>query len=366
MEYNADGILNGNDAAALIYVSPDDKTRTAIADDAPIAPTSLALSPEGDIYILNKGFIARQREEFRLCLEHDETTFSPAPVYDQVKHYKTTIAADGNPADVYYPVVPNSSADQLPIALLLQGGLVDKAKYSNYAEEVASYGFVVVVPNNERTITGPDGQPITGLLADEQQVNNVLHQMKVEDVDASSPIFEIVDTEKLGLLGHSFGGYAGLAAIQNISDPAVSSGDYTRPTELKAGIFYGTNFQSPPNSGTFPAINNQGIPVGLISGTLDGISGFDESASTYAQIQDAPKVLIAVEGANHYGITNEDNVRDPNRPTLDQAAATEAIGRWSGLFLRSHLLGDQGAFDYVYSTGSALDPNVCVGRAVPF
>lgn len=359
MEYKANGILNGSDAGAPSY-SLDDKTRTAIADDELIVPTSLSISAGGDIYILNEGFIVSQGEGLRLSLENDDTTFNPDPMYDQVKHYTTTITANGDPADVYYPVLSNSSADQLPIALMLQGGLVDKADYFNYAEEVASYGFIVVVPNNERTITGLNGQMITGFLADTQQVNGVLHQMKVENADASSPIFEIVDTEKLGLLGHSFGGYAGLAAIQNISDPAVSVGDYTRPTELKAGIFYGTNFQSPPHSGTFPAIANQGIPVGLISGTLDGISDFGKSASTYAQVQDAPKVLIVIEGANHYGITNEDNLRDPNRPILDQATATRAIGRWSGLFLRSHLLGDQGAFDYVYNTGSNLDPNVTV------
>ncbi len=287
-------------------------------------------------------------------------TFSPDPLYDQVNHYTTTIATDGDPADVYYPIMSTSTAEQLPIALLLQGALVDKAHYSNYAEEVASYGFIVVVPNKERSITGPDGQAITGLLADAQQVNDVLAQMKLEGADAASPIFEIVNTEKLGLLGHSLGAYAGLAAIQNISGLAVSSGDYTRPTELKAGIFYGTSFQNPPNSGIFPAINNQDIPVGLIAGTLDGVVDLDKAVSTYVKIQDLPKALITVEGANHYSITNADNERDPNRPTLDQATATGTIGRWSGLFLRAHLLGDQGAFDYVYNTGGDLDLNVNV------
>lgn len=294
----------------------------------------------------------------------DEGSFTAAPLYDQVKHYTTTIATNGDPADVYYPIVPNPTPDQLPIALMLQGALVDKASYSNYAEQVASYGFVVVVPNHERTTTGPDGQPVTGLLADEQEVNAVLDQMKQEDAEASSPIFESVDTEILGLLGHSFGGYAGLAAIQNICDPPVCSGDYARPTELKAGLFYGTSFQHP--IGTFPAIDNQGVPVGLVAGTRDGVSEFGGAASTYVKIEDAPKALIAVEGANHYSITNEDNrTRDPNRPTLDQATATETIGRWSGLFLRAHLLNDRDAFDYVYSTGSALDPNVSVINQTP-
>ncbi|HEY9626960.1 MAG TPA: ScyD/ScyE family protein [Coleofasciculaceae cyanobacterium] len=360
LEYDADAILNGGEAGALIYISPDGSTRTTIINDELTNPTGLTLGSNGDIYISNKGFIPGQGEVLRIRLEGD-LPFSPDPLYEQVEHYTTTIAADGDSADIYYPVVPSATADQFPIALMLQGALVDKADYSNYAEEVASYGFVVVVPNNERTIAGPDGQNITGLLADQQQVNDVLAQMKVEDADSDSPIFEIVDTEKLGLLGHSFGGYAGLAAIQNINDPAVSSGDYTRPPELMAGVFYGTNFQSPENSGTFPPIDNQGIPVGLIAGTLDGVSDFGEAASTYVKIQDLQKALIVVDGTNHYGITNKDNIaRDPNRSTLDQATANGAIGRWSGLFLRSHLLGDQGASNYIYNTGDDLDPNVSV------
>ncbi|MBD1871543.1 hypothetical protein H6F95_30430 [Cyanobacteria bacterium FACHB-471] len=48
-------------------------------------------------------------------------------------------------------------------------------------------------------------------------------------------------------------------------------------------------------------------------------------------VQDTPKALIAVEGANHYSITNQDSDRDPTRPTLDQTLATEAFGRYCQL-----------------------------------
>ncbi len=307
-----------------------------------------------------KGFVAGQGEVLRLSLEQ-QTSFDPAPIYDQVKHYTTTISADGDPADVYYPVLPNSTPDQLPIALMLQGALVDKADYSNYAETVASYGFVVVVPNNERTLTAPDGQTVTGLLSEQGQVNAVLDQMKVEDADPNSPIFEIADTDTLGLLGHSFGGTVGLGATQDeICLPGICSQDYTRPPELQAGIFYGTSFRD-QQTGEFLPINNEGIAVGLIQGSLDGVIPPLNSQTTYDHILNPPKVSVTVEGANHYGITNEDNPeREPNRPTLDQCTETETIGRWSGLFLRSHLLGDQGAFDYVYNTGGDLDPNVNV------
>jgi hypothetical protein len=61
----------------------------------------------------------------------------------------------------------------------------------------------------------------------------------------------------------------------------------------------------------------------LIAGTKDGVAEPSITEETYNQIQDPPKVLITVEGANHYGITNQDNLlRDPFRPTLDQTATS--------------------------------------------
>jgi dienelactone hydrolase len=358
LEYDADGILTGSDAGALIYLSPDGKTRTTITDEL-VSPTGLTLDENGDIYISNKGFIAGQGEVLRMSFEK-EKSFNPDPVYDQVKHYTTTIAADGDPADVYYPVLPNSTPDQLPIVLMLQGAFVDKADYSNYAETVARYGFVVVVPNNQRTLTAP-GETATGLLSEQGQVNQVLDQMKVEDADPTSPIFEIADIATLALLGHSFGGAVGLGATQDeISSPLLSEGGYTIPPELQAGIFYGTSFPDPRTEEFLP-INNEGIAVGLIQGSLDGVVPPSKSQTTYDYILNPPKVSVTVEGANHYAITNEDSPeREQNRSTLDQSTATGTIGRWSGLFLRANLLGDQGAFDYVYNTGGDLDPNASV------
>ncbi len=281
-------------------------------------------------------------------------------IYDHVRHYTIAIAASGQPADIYYPVVPSSTSARLPIALMLQGALVDKAEYSNYAETVASYGFVVAVPNHQRTMHGLNGQAMTGLLAEEEQVNDMLAQIKLEAANAASPIFKIVDTSKLGLLGHSFGAYVGLAAIQNINYPNVSTGEFTQPPELKAGIFYGASFQAPPYSGTFPPINNQGIPIGLIAGTLDGIANYADVATTYVKIKDPPKALIEIEGANHYSIANQDSDRDPNRPTLDQAAATDAIAQVSGLFLRANLLGDRRAFDLMFNASAPFSANVSI------
>jgi hypothetical protein len=59
-------------------------------------------------------------------------------------------------------------------------------------------------------------------------------------------------------------------------------------------------------------------------------------------------------------------IPDPIDATLNQDVAIETIARWSGLFLRTSILNDKDAFNYVYSTGDAADPNVTVeSKRVP-
>ncbi|MGG6265607.1 alpha/beta hydrolase family protein [Leptolyngbya sp. AN03gr2] len=289
------------------------------------------------------------------------------PLFQQVDRSTITIAsqtpkqsaATSDPADVYFPRTPDLTK-KIPIVLLLQGALVDKSAYSNFATEIARSGFIVVVPNHTRSLSAPNGQTVTGLAAEQQQVNDVLKQMIAENANPQSRLANRIDTTKLGLLGHSLGGYVGLGAIQNQCFPGVCTGTFTRPPELKAGIFYGTNFRTPPITGAFPAINNQTIPTALIAGSLDGVSDLDETQRTYQQIQTPPKALIIVKGANHYSMTNQDNPRDRSRPTLNQTQAIATIARWSALFLRSHLLDDPEAFNRIYKRGNAQDSNVTV------
>ncbi|MBD1843297.1 chlorophyllase [Cyanobacteria bacterium FACHB-63] len=297
---------------------------------------------------------------------------APVPLFQQVERSTITISGQASKqtvdsADIYLPSSPatpakrpTKSPTRFPIVLLLQGALIDKSAYSSFATEVARYGFIVVVPNHTRSLKAPNGQSITGLAAEQQQVNDVLKQMIAENSNPTSRLANRVDTTKLGLIGHSFGGYAGLGAIQNQCFPGVCTGSFTRPPELKAGIFYGTNFQTPPITGTFPAINNQSIPTALIAGSLDGVSTLDETQRTYEQIQTPPKALIIVKGANHYGITNQDSPRDPRRSTLNQTQSITTIARWSAWFLRAHLLSDPVALDRVYKQGNPYDSNVTV------
>ncbi len=282
------------------------------------------------------------------------STFDPSPLFEQVNNYQTTITTNGDRADIYYP--DTAESNNFPVALLLQGALVDKADYTDFASTVASYGFVVIVPNHFQSFPEFGSE---GLFAEVSQIDDVLTYVEAENSNSTSPLEGIIDTDNLALLGHSQGGAVGLSAIGNYCLPRICNGEFTRSEEIVAGIFYGTYLQD-FNTGEFLAIDNDSIPLGLISGSVDGVTTPDEVVTSYDLVQDSPKALITLEGANHYGITNEDSVRDPLRPNLDQDIANETIARWSGLFLRASIFNDKDAFDYVYNTGDARDDNVRV------
>ncbi|MBD2731923.1 ScyD/ScyE family protein [Nostoc sp. FACHB-892] len=107
LEYDADGILNGSDAGALIYVSPDGRTRTTILDDELINPTGLEIGSDGNIYISNKGFLAGLGEVLQLSLKKD-TNFGCAPLYDLVNHCMMTNTADSDLANIYQQALGHS------------------------------------------------------------------------------------------------------------------------------------------------------------------------------------------------------------------------------------------------------------------
>lgn len=189
--------------------------------------------------------------------------------------------------------------------------------------------------------------------------------MAIENTTPTSPIVSVVDTQRLGLLGHSYGGAVGLSAIANqcLRELFLCREPFTRPKELLAGAFFGANLQNRINN-EFVPISNDNIAVALIQGEIDGVALPERAKRTFDNIQTPPKALITVTGANHFGITNVNNPAganpDPNPPTLNQAVGIEANARWSALFLRANMLEDRSAYDYIYSKGDALDPNVSV------
>ncbi|TDC75873.1 hypothetical protein [Actinomadura sp. 7K507] len=266
-----------------------------------------------------------------------------------------TTTVHGDPADVYAPAAADID-DDLPVALLLQGANVDKAAYAGYARAVADYGFVVVVPNHTRTLFGQ-----TGLFAEQAQANWTVTWMEAEDGRAGSPLAGKIDTGSLGLLGHSFGGAAGLGVTTGACAPPFCAEPAAKPAELKGAALFGTNNTPPGGSGSPPVPNT--VPVALVQGTADGVASPAAAQSTYEALQQPPKMLVSVTGANHYGITDTQNppgaAPDPSPQTIPQADGIKTSARWSAMFLRT-VMGDVWAGVWLWGVGDAVDRGVTV------
>ena len=219
------------------------------------------------------------------------------------------------------------------------------------AAGVAGYGFIVVVPDHM-------SNNIEGLYAELGEIAAVGAQMKVEAASATAPVRGGVDTLRMALMGHSYGGASGLSGMANMCFPPIPLCSFTRPPQLVGGAFYGTNLATPVLG--VPSLDTGGLPVLLVQGDRDGKALLADAQKTFDQIQKRPKAIINLLGANHYGVTDVDNPAgaDPevNAQTLDHATGVTSTGRWIGLFLAAFLNGDSAARGALRSA-AAIDPN---------
>ena len=290
--------------------------------------------------------------------------FTPEPLYDETANYSTNIPNNQgtkDEADIYYPVLSSANTDSLPVVLFLQGANIDKSLYSNYAQLVASYGFIVVIPNHFRFIPqlGTDF-----LLPETSQIENFVNFIERENANSSSPLENRFALNNLALSGHSAGGSVGLTGIGGTCLTLFCPEPFVLSENIKAGAFYGTQLPDLSTGDLLSAelvpTKNEQVPIALIHGERDGAIPIERGQETFELIEAPAKAFITVEGANHRGIANEDNPGDPSRPTLAQEIATETIARWSALFLRATVLDAPDAFDYVFNTGDAIEPIVTV------
>ena len=269
-----------------------------------------------------------------------------------VAHYSSEMVNDGT--DVYYPA---GAQGELPVALLMQGAKVHRMHYEAYARAVAAYGFVVVVPNHKRLVFFD-----SNYYPSQKMPAATIDWMDDENANAASPLAGRIDTDTLVLLGHSFGGAAALGvAEESCGIPFCTTLGYSLPSEVKAASLFGTNNKA-PLLGTSAAMDNQ-IPVQLVQGTVDGVALPADAETSYARLENGPKQIVRVAGANHYGITNTQNPSgadpDGSAQPISQAASIATSARWAAQFLKAQL-GDAAAADYVFSTGDAADPGVTV------
>ena len=272
----------------------------------------------------------------------------------------TTTLPSGDAADVYLPGARPRRGRTCPLIAVLQGACVDKAQYARLGRTLARRGFVVVIPNHLRPFPG---YPEPVLFSEVDVVGDVRDAATEATADPGSPLYGLVDTDTMGLVGHSLGGSVGLYAIAGECPPGIGRGDrYSPPAALRAAAVYGTSLFD-FRTDALITLDTSRAAVALVHGSRDGIATPEKMRQSYAVLP-PPRALIRIEGANHYAICRDDAplgaVADPKGTPLSQRAAGAAAAEWIALWLQARLRGDWLARLRIERIGRSYDGRVRV------
>ena len=232
--------------------------------------------------------------------------------------------------------------DRLPLVALIHGSHVHPRHYSRYAALLAAEGFVVVAPEHVRTFMGS-----TAHYPQQAFVNWVLDWAVAADADQAGPLHGRIDTDHLFVAGHSMGGGTTLGIVADVDQHGLVVDPWSRPPQLVAAVVNGTHNIPPPRTGDPLPVTNK-VPLAFVQGTDDGTVTFDQASRTFEAVDGVlPRLFVAVDGATHYLVTDDDVPEgahpDPNGPaTLAQQDSIGTAVRWTATWFRAQL-GDPDA-----------------------
>jgi dienelactone hydrolase len=276
---------------------------------------------------------------------------APGPFAPGVRVVTMTKPSVVNPAQtrvldtlVWYPAPPGSGplsptyAAVQDAPLDLAGGPYPLLVFSHgscgYAYQstfltplLASHGFVVAAPPHpgntifEFPACGSAANVAASAAERPQDVLHVLDEMLAANLDPGSPFFGSIDPARLGMSGHSFGGFTTYLAV-------ALDARFTVAMPLAAAV-----------PGT-PVLT---IPSLTMLGQIDTVVSNTAIRNAYAAAL-PPKHLVEIRDAGHYAFSNLCFAGPDCAPpaTLTQAEAHAQVLRWVLPFLKVHLAGDAG------------------------
>ena len=183
--------------------------------------------------------------------------------------------------EIYYPAEMSESGGKYPVVLFLNGSGIPGSKYKALFRHLASWGFVVA--GNEDPSTG------TGESADK-----TLQYLLEQNADPDSVFFGKLDTDNIGISGHSQGGAGVLHALtlgeySSLYKTAVA----LSPTHEETARALGWNYE----------LDKIPVPLLIFAGTEGDfetqlVLPFEKMTEMYDKIP-GPKAMARRTGAEH-------------------------------------------------------------------
>lgn len=218
---------------------------------------------------------------------------------------------------------------KFPFVLMSHGYGGWSTQFSNLGEHIASRGYVVAsIDHGDQLADGVTsallsfGNVLVDRTLDQRQIMNLFLE---EAKGTATGYAALIDTDKLGLIGYSMGGYGAIASagapyvfdsdlMSNIPETAQNSlkESTTKPLPIKALITFAPWGGQPDNRvWSAETLGNINIPALIISGNQDDIVNYDEGVTwLFENMKNSDRYLLTYREARHNIVGNEFQVSD--------------------------------------------------------
>jgi predicted dienelactone hydrolase len=208
----------------------------------------------------------------------------------------------GIESEVAFDEPPVSAEGPFPMVVFSHGN--NGIRFQSYflAEHLASHGMIVVAPDHSGNTAWDLLFPSPPFEASDRplDVSLLITRMLQRSIDAADPFFGCVDPLRIGVAGHSFGGFTTLAmatGFQDIPpDPRVSA---IMPISPSSRSFSDEDLAEIT------------VPMLVLGGTSDITTPIDpQSIRPFAFASSRPRYRVDLEKAGHASFTNICDIAD--------------------------------------------------------
>ncbi|MGQ4375730.1 alpha/beta hydrolase family protein [Streptomyces sp. SAS_267] len=258
------------------------------------------------------------------------TTGAYAVAYSDV-----TVSASGRSfsARVWYP--GSTAGPNAPVAPGAHPGLAfghgffqGITQYEGLLKHYASWGFITVTPKSQGGLF-----PSHSAFADD--LNAALTWLTSQNATGGSRFAGAVNTDRLGVSGHSMGGGAALLAASR--NPAIKSVSTLAAAET--------------NPSAVTASGKLTVPAQYVGGSADTIAGVADNQQKMYDAKPAPTQLRVITGAFHCGFEDSSGF-GCDSGTLARAAQQKLTQGVTTSYLLYTLGADSSMYDQVWGSAA--------------
>ncbi len=238
---------------------------------------------------------------------------------------------------IYYPsvegVIP-PEAVPCPIVVLGHGFMMGINRYYSYAEHLASWGYVVVLPTFSNPLFTPEHYTRAWCMVDAALFAGELWETP------GDPFFGKIDTGNWGFCGHSMGGGCAFLAADTF--------------DLENSLKVVVSFASPQ---TTPPVNsaNLELPKLVLAGSVDQIAPWADVRDAMWADAPAPGAFPVITGANHgYYMDFSYWYENGGTATITRAEQQRIVRLYMTAYMERYLHGDDSQWNYDFCYGDSI------------